>query len=67
MTHITEGFSEPSYNVTLGTAFERTFGVKTMAWRNFRSYMVDGLFVLGGIAVGGPAMVIMATLFTGGI
>lgn len=38
-----------------------------MAWREFRSYMVDGLFVLGGIAVGGPVMVVMATLFTGGI
>ena len=38
-----------------------------MTWREFRSYMVDGLFVLGAIAVGGPAMVVMATLFTGGI
>ncbi len=30
-------------------------------------YMIDGLFVLGGIAVDGPAIVIMATLFSGGI
>ena len=29
--------------------------------------MNDGLFVLGGIAVGGPVIVIMATLFSGGI
>jgi hypothetical protein len=38
-----------------------------MAWQEFKSYMIDGLFVLGGIAVGGPAIVIMATLFSGGI
>ena len=38
-----------------------------MAWREFKDYMVDGLFVLGGIAVGGPVMVIMATLLAGGI
>ena len=38
-----------------------------MAWREFKGYMVDGLFVLGGIAVGGPMMVVMATLLTGGI
>ena len=38
-----------------------------MAWRELKSYMIDGLFVLGGIAVGGPAMVIMATLFTPGL
>ena len=29
--------------------------------------MIDRLLALGGIAVGGPAMVIMATLFSGGI
>ena len=38
-----------------------------MAWQEFKSYMIGGLFVLGGIAVGGPAIVIMATLFSGGI
>ena len=38
-----------------------------MAWRELKGYMVDGLFVLGGIAVGGPAMVIMATWVTGGL
>ena len=38
-----------------------------MAWHEFKGYMVDGLFVLGGIAVGGPVMVVMATLLTGGI
>ena len=43
------------------------FGVKTMAWQEFKGYMIDGLFVLGGIAVGGPAIIIMATLFSGGI
>ncbi len=38
-----------------------------MAWQEFKGYMIDGLFVLAGIAVGGPAIVIMATLFSGGI
>ncbi len=38
-----------------------------MAWQKFQSYMIDGLFVLGGIVVGGPAIVIMATSFSGGI
>jgi hypothetical protein len=38
-----------------------------MAWRELKGYMIDGLFVIGGIAVGGPAILIMATLFAGGL
>ena len=38
-----------------------------MVWREFKSYMIDGLFVIGGVAVGGPAIMIMATLLAGGI
>ena len=38
-----------------------------MVWREFKVYMVDGLFVLGGIAVGAPAILVMTTLFAGGI
>jgi len=36
-----------------------------MVWRELKGYMIDGLFVLGGIAIGGPAIFIMATLFVG--
>ncbi len=38
-----------------------------MVWREVKGYMIDELFVLGGIAVGGPAILIMATVFAGGI
>lgn len=36
-----------------------------MVWRATKDYMMDGLFVLGGIAVGGPTMVLMANVFAG--
>lgn len=36
-----------------------------MVWRELKDYMIDGLFVLGGIAIGGPAILIMATLLAG--
>ena len=38
-----------------------------MAWRELKGYMIDGLFVLGGVAIGAPAILIMTTLFAGGI
>jgi len=38
-----------------------------MAWREMKGYMIDGLFVIGGVAIGGPAIFLMATLFVGGI
>jgi hypothetical protein len=38
-----------------------------MAWQEMKGYMIDGLFVLGGVAIGGPAIVLMASLFVGGI
>ena len=38
-----------------------------MVWREFKGYMIDGLFVIGGIAVGGPMILIMATLLSGGV
>jgi hypothetical protein len=38
-----------------------------MVWRDLKGYMIDGLFVLGGIAIGGPAILIMATLFVNGM
>lgn len=38
-----------------------------MVWQEFKSYMIDGLFVVGGIAIGGPAMILLATVFAGGI
>ena len=41
------------------------FGVRTMVWRELKGYMIDGLFVLGGIAIGGPAIIVMASLFAG--
>ncbi len=36
-----------------------------MVWRELKGYMIDGLFVLGGIAIGGPAIIVMASLFAG--
>jgi hypothetical protein len=38
-----------------------------MVWREVKGYMIDGLFVLGGIAVGAPVILVMATLLSGGI
>jgi hypothetical protein len=38
-----------------------------MVWRELKGYMIDGVFVLGGIAIGGPVILIMATLFVGGM
>ena len=36
-----------------------------MAWQDLRDYVIDGLFVVGSIAVGGPVMIVMATFFCG--
>ena len=36
-----------------------------MVWQELKAYAVDGLFVLGGVVVGGPMMALMAGLFCG--
>ena len=38
-----------------------------MTWSEIKGYVVDGLFVIGGIAVGGPAILVMTTVFAGGV
>ncbi len=42
-------------------------GVGTMLRRNLRAYAIDCLAMAAGIAVGGPAILVMSTLLTGGI
>ncbi len=37
-----------------------------MVWQELRSYAIDGLFVVGGVAVGGPTMVVLAAIFACG-